>query len=143
MAIEEAGPRLLTERVSLPYELLLAAMPPRHVEFLEFFENLKAYHRTPEALCVHAGLDPAIPDMRMQEHDTLLWGSDRFVECYSGDELVVYGHWGDALMDESGWPQPRIGRCTIGLDTIASGVLTAIRLPDRRVFQSSRHLGDS
>jgi hypothetical protein len=29
---------------------------------------------------------------------------------------------------------------TIGIDTISHGVLTAIRLPDERVYQSGRYL---
>jgi hypothetical protein len=35
--------------------------------------------------------------------------------------------------------RPALRGRTIGLDTISHGVLTAIRLPDRRIFQSGRH----
>ena len=38
-----------------------------------------------------------------------------------------------------GWPAPMIVGRTIGVDTISHGVLTAVRLPDQRVFQSARH----
>jgi hypothetical protein len=34
---------------------------------------------------------------------------------------------------------PKVVANTIGIDTIAHGVLTAIRMPDRRVFQSGRY----
>jgi len=138
-ALEDAGPRLLTERVTLPYELLLEAMPAEHADF---FRNLDLYHRTPDALCVHAGLDPSIADINRQSRESLLCGAEGFPDGYLGDELVVYGHWGDAILDESGWPQPRFRGRTIGLDTISKGVLTAIRLPEMKVIQSRRSEGD-
>jgi hypothetical protein len=48
----------------------------------------------------------------------------------------VYGHWHNADLDANDWPHPRrIGR-TIGIDTIAHGVLTAIELPAGTVVQS-------
>lgn len=135
-AMAEAGPRLLTERVVVPYDMLLGVMPPEHIEF---FDSLKLFQRTPEALCVHAGLDPAIFNVEDQPREALLWGHEEFVERYRGDELVVYGHWNDGVVDVSGWPRPRIGKRTVGIDTIARGVLTAIQLPGRRVFQSAMH----
>jgi hypothetical protein len=52
---------------------------------------------------------------------------------------VVYGHWDNAVVDPSGWPQPLVIGDTIGIDTISHGVLTAIRMPDRRIFQSAKH----
>jgi hypothetical protein len=51
----------------------------------------------------------------------------------------VYGHWDNAALEADGWPAPKIVGRTIGLDTIAHGVLTAVRLPDQRVFQSARY----
>jgi hypothetical protein len=134
-ALEEAGPRLFTERVTLPYDLLLNAMPAEHAGF---FDRLELYCRTPHALCVHGGLDPSFPDINAQPREALLWGVDGFPENYRGDELVVYGHWGDAPVDPSGWPHPRFGTRTVGLDSISKGVLTAIRLPGMEVIQSRR-----
>jgi hypothetical protein len=52
---------------------------------------------------------------------------------------VLYGHRNNADVDSRGWPNPRIIGNTIGLDTIAHGVLTAMRMPDRTVFQSARY----
>jgi hypothetical protein len=43
------------------------------------------------------------------------------------------------VLDDDGWPAPRIVGNTIGIDTISHGVLTAIRMPERRIFQSTRH----
>ena len=58
---------------------------------------------------------------------------------YEGAEIVVYGHHNNATVTAGGLPQPAVLGRTIGIDTIAHGVLTAIRLPDRRLFQSARH----
>ena len=60
-------------------------------------------------------------------------------EDYRGVEIVAYGHFNNAELDHDGWPRPRVIGATIGLDTIAHGVLTAMRLSDRRLFQSTRH----
>jgi hypothetical protein len=65
------------------------------------------------------------------------------VERYRGPEVVVYGHWGDAQIDSEGWPLPRVGAHSIGIDTIAHGVLTAVRLPGRDVLQSGRYETES
>jgi serine/threonine protein phosphatase 1 len=140
LALEEAGPRLLIERVELPYGLLVEAMPPSHLGFLR---GLKLYHRTEDALCVHGGLDPAVSDVEDQPREALLWGTDGFLGGYSGDEMVVYGHWGNAVLDREGWPQPCRRNRTIGIDTISHGVLTAIRLPQMQVIQSARFGGDA
>jgi hypothetical protein len=50
----------------------------------------------------------------------------------------VYGHRNNAVVSADGWPSPAILGRTIGIDTISHGVLTAVRLPDGRVFQSAR-----
>ena len=135
-ALEDVGPRLLNERVALPYDLFFSTMPKSH---LDFFHTLQTYLRSPDAICVHGGLDPTILDLEQQPRDALLWGMDDFVQNYRGPDIVVYGHWGDARINSKGWPVPRIGAHTIGIDTIAHGVLTAIRLPGRDVWQSSRY----
>jgi hypothetical protein len=43
------------------------------------------------------------------------------------------------VVSDTGWPRLHLlPNNTIGIDTISHGVLTAIRLPDRRIFQSGR-----
>ena len=69
----------------------------------------------------------------------MIWGASNFPEGYDGAELVVYGHWNNAVLDANGWPAPAKVQRTIGIDSISHGVLTAIRLPDQRVFQSGRY----
>lgn len=134
--VRRLGERIVTERVALPYDLLFDAMPAEH---RAFFDGLAVWHRTADGVFAHGGCDPLAGRIESQPREALIWGSDDFADTYPGPEPLVYGHWNNADLDESGWPQPRVTGHTIGLDTIAHGVLTAIRLPDRRVFQSARH----
>ena len=98
-----------------------------------------AFHRGPDGLCVHAGLDPGVEHIEHQSDQALIWGVSGFPENYAGAEVVAYGHRNNAVLDAEGWPRPRLVGTTIGLDTISHGVLTAVRLNDRCVFQSGRH----
>jgi serine/threonine protein phosphatase 1 len=132
-AAKVAGAELYLNKCGLPYEVFFDILPPDHRQFLD---SLALSHRTADCLCAHAGVDPAKPFDEEHEARTLVWGVHSFPDRYMGTETVVYGHMNNAEIDESGWPQPRIVRNTIGLDTIGHGVLTAIRLPDRTLFQS-------
>jgi len=134
-AVEAAGPRLVLDRVALPYEAFLDAMPPEH---LAFFQDLKSFWRTADCVCVHGGLDPGRGSVEAQTREAMIWGPSRFLTDYIGPDVVLYGHWDNSDLDPNGWPLPAVGRASIGIDTISHGVLTAFRLPDRRVFQSDR-----
>jgi serine/threonine protein phosphatase 1 len=136
-ALEDAGPRLLTERVSLPYQAFFDVVPRAHLDFLQ---GLKLYHLSADAVCVHGGLDPGVSEVEAQPRETLLWGTDDFPEGYRGEDTVVYGHWDNASVNAEGWPEPRIRNHSIGIDTISHGVLTAVWLPDLRVVQSGRYV---
>lgn len=133
--LERAGMSLVTERVRIPYDIFFKEMPARHLSFLQ---NLKRCWRTSDAFCVHGGVDPHTADLTEQDTEVLLWGTDDFPAQYQGKDLIVYGHRNDAIITRSGGLGPNVADRTIGIDTISQGVLTAIRLPDRRVFQS-RH----
>jgi serine/threonine protein phosphatase 1 len=135
LALVDAGLSLYTGRIALPYDLFFDAMPSSHLQFLD---ELQLSFATEDCLCSHAGVAPALA-LEHQTANTLVWGSSDFPSAYRGATTIVYGHWNDAVLDERQWPQPNIRANTIGVDTIASGVLTAIRLPDRRVFQSAKH----
>lgn len=135
--LAELGPRVILEKVPLPYELFFNAIPAEHRAFLS---GLKPIFRTPEAIFVHGGIDPAGGKAEAQPIDHLIWGVDAFPDEYRGDDTIVYGHANNAVLDEKGWPHPRIVGRTYGLDTIAHGVLTALRLPDGAILQSRRHL---
>lgn len=108
-------------------------LPPHHVELLQ---NLVTYHRTPEALYVHGGLDPSIGSVERQDRESIIWGTGSFPGEYRGNEMIVYGHCGNAVLDDQGWPRPNRRTNSIGIDSIGTGVLTALRLPDHRVFRS-------
>lgn len=136
-ALGEAGLRLFLGTCALPYNVFFDAMPPSH---RAFFNELALCHETADCLCTHAGLDPTVATLAGQTPESLIWGHDGFPARYVGNVPVVYGHWNNADFDSAGWPRPRIEGTTIGIDTIAQGVLTAIRLPDRRVFQSARYV---
>jgi serine/threonine protein phosphatase 1 len=135
-AVAAAGPALFLERAALPYDLFFDVVPESH---MEFFESLLTHHEGPDCICAHGGLDPSGVPLENQSRNALLWGGDGFPEDYRGAEIVVYGHWNNAEVDLQRWPHPRILGRTIGLDTISHGVLTAMRLPDRHVFQSARY----
>lgn len=133
-ALTREGVRLLTERVPLPYERFFDAVPAAHLAFLD---ALVPGCRTPDVVCVHGGLDPLAGPLEAQEPHTLTWGDGAFPDAYDGADLVVYGHSNDAVVGPDGRPRPRVtnGRAW-GIDTIAHGVLTAVRFPDGLVLQS-------
>ena len=135
-AIEAAGRQIFFSREALPYQIFFDAMPKAHVSF---FESLAPYYRDADGICVHGGLDIGGAPLAMQSLDVLLGGGDGFPDDYFGAETVAYGHWDNSDLDAQGWPRPKIIGATIGVDTISHGVLTAVRLKDRQVFQSARH----
>jgi serine/threonine protein phosphatase 1 len=120
---------------ALPYDRFLTAMPASH---RDFFERLRLFHDTPDCFCSHGGLDPRIESLAAQGR-ALVWGGPGFPEEYDGSQPVVYGHHNNAVVGDDDWPRARVVGRTYGLDTIAHGVLTAVRLPGPRFFQSGRH----
>jgi len=121
----------------LPYDLFFAAVPRAH---LRFFQELRLYHQNSDGIYVHAGIDSRVP-LDKQTRDAVLfgWGDGGFPRKYTGKDIVLYGHRNNAELDESGWPHPRREGLTIGLDSSRHRVVTAMRLPDQRVFQSRRY----
>ncbi len=135
LAAEAAGPRLIGQEITLPYDEFLQAVPADH---LAFFHDLRLFHRAEGACFVHGGLDPGVSSLEEQKPQALIWGGPGFPTEYRGADTVVYGHWNNGRLDDAGWPSPAFEGATVGIDTIAHGVLTAFRLPDRQVFQSAR-----
>jgi serine/threonine protein phosphatase 1 len=135
--LRKLGPRLYTERVPLPYDAFFDAMPADH---LQFFKELKPYHRTDDVICAHGGVD-AGGALDSANQDTYVWGPAGFPEDYAGSAAVVYGHRDDALRIKGCPPAVRIGvNRTYGIDTVSQGVLTAICFPGATVVQSGRGL---
>ena len=135
-AVSEAGLLLYGRHCRLPYRLFFDTMPKAH---RVFFEGLLPYHQNEDCICVHAGLDPQVPRLEDQAVAALIWGARGFPDQYRGTATVAYGHWNSPAVNAQGWPTPKIIGSTIGLDTISHGVLTAMRLPDRQLFQSARY----
>ena len=135
-AATRAGARLYLEQCTLPYEAFFDSMPAAHVHF---FESLALSYQTADCICTHGGVDPRIDRLEDQGRFDLIWGTSGFPDGYVGDDVLVYGHRNNAAVGDNGWPAPRMVGRTIGIDTISHGVLTAIRLPDRHIFQSARH----
>jgi serine/threonine protein phosphatase 1 len=130
--------RAVASGLELPYRRFWEALPSDH---MAFFRNLRPSWETADCLCVHAGLNTRIARLDDQPLDAVVWGrgSGAFPRGYRGHKPVVYGHRNNAELGPTGWPLPlRVGR-TIGLDTSAHGVVSALRLPDDVLYQSARH----
>jgi serine/threonine protein phosphatase 1 len=92
------------------------------------YEDAHAYY-------VHAGLLPGLP-WSLTPDFLKLWGPKGFLgSAYDWGKLVVFGHWRQ--------PEPLVQSNKIGIDTGAfkTGILTALRLPDRQLFQVRRPIG--
>jgi serine/threonine protein phosphatase 1 len=137
-AAHGAGAALYLGGCELPYGLFFDAMPASH---RAFFERLRTFYQCDDCICAHAGIDPSYPIETPLTHPTksLVWGVREFPRHYGADQPVAYGHHNNAELDENDWPHPAIVGQTFGLDTIAHGVLTAMRFPDRQVFQSGMY----
>ena len=136
-AMSQAGIGLYGGWRKLPYEAFFDCVPTEHIRF---FEGLQLYHRTADCICTHGGVDPRLGGIEQQTRAALVWGASTFPNAYDGADLIVYGHRDTVTFDSKGWPAPRIVGRTIGIDTSSQGVLTAIRIPDRRLFQSVRYM---
>ena len=134
-AVANQGLHIYLDHPALPYEAFFDCVPEEHIRF---FEGLRHYHQSADCLCTHGGLDPRAGGVQEQPPQALIWGAGDFPGAYEGAEIVVYGHRNNAVLNADGWPAPSMAGRTIGIDTISHGVLTAIRLPDQRVFQSAR-----
>ena len=71
--IKKLGPKLILDHARLPYDLFFDAMPRKHIDFIK---SLKIYHRSPDGVCVHGGLDPASGPPEEQKTEDLIWGTD-------------------------------------------------------------------
>lgn len=135
-AVAAAGAAVYGDDCDLPYGDFFDAMPETH---LEFFETLGDRYQSGDCICVHGGVNPQVPGLRDQSRHDVIWGGPGFPDQYAGPETVLYGHRNNAVVDDEGWPSPRMAGRTIGIDTISHGVLTAFRWPDGHVFQSARY----
>lgn len=97
-----------------------------------WLEGTRFDYEDEHAYYVHAGVMPNRP-FSMTPNDFKMWGVDGFLESlYRWEKPVVFGHYH--------LPKPMVQPNKIGVDTGAwkSGVLTAVRMPDRQIFQAKK-----
>ncbi len=114
------------------------ALPPAHERF---YRNLAAYHVEGGYLFVHAGLSEKVLQsgdlgfaLRRSRFEDLLWNRSTAELPHNLGVTIIYGH--TPARDLSvRWNEP----FAIGIDTgaVYGGPLTALRLPDETVVQSS------
>ncbi len=119
-----------------PHEVATAPCPP---DLARLFGLLQPFWRVPDGafpelshgIWVHAGL---LPGQKPEEAhgETLLWVRDDFLNVTDpSGRLVIHGH--------TPFRSVRVLPDKIGIDTgaVFGGVLTALQLPQRRVFQAN------
>ncbi|WP_372369644.1 metallophosphoesterase family protein [Candidatus Uabimicrobium sp. HlEnr_7] len=136
---KKLGPKIFLQKdIIIPYyqTFFKEIMPQQH---LNFFLNLKGYYESEGLLCVHAGINQDRPLEEQQEQD-LLWSLPQdLLHTWRGEQTIVMGHQGTHEVYKSMWGKPIITEKVILLDTSCynTGVLSAIRFPDREVFQAA------
>ncbi|RKX62503.1 MAG: serine/threonine protein phosphatase [Thermodesulfobacteriota bacterium] len=98
-------------------------------EHLKFLRELKLYYETEDYIFVHAGLRPG-KELKEQSEEDLLWIRESFyLSEYKFPKIVVFGH--------TPFPAPLILEDRIGIDTgcVYGGALTAIELPEKKIYQ--------
>jgi serine/threonine protein phosphatase 1 len=101
-------------------------------EIGHFLEETLLDYEDANGIYVHAGLRPGLPPWRTSAM-AKMWGASDFIKSgYDWGKPVVFGH---VIYDE-----PLMQPNKIGIDTGAyeTGILTAVRLPDRALFQTHR-----
>jgi serine/threonine protein phosphatase 1 len=111
-------------------------LPKQHEKF---FQNLQIYHREGDYLFVHAGIGREATSetdiefaLRNFYPEDLLWDRTSFDLPHQLGVTIVFGHTPRPDF-EVRWNQP----FSIGIDTgaVYGGRLTAVRLPDEKIFQ--------
>ncbi|MDH4224027.1 MAG: serine/threonine protein phosphatase [Deltaproteobacteria bacterium] len=105
---------------------------------LAFFQHLERFWEDDQTLFVHAGVDPAVADMRRQNPQDLIWIRERFFRrghLWQGKE-IIFGHTPTQFMGL------RLGTVfkappLFGIDTgcVYGGRLTAMDSRTHQVFQ--------
>ena len=98
-------------------------------EHLRFLKELKLYYETDNYIFVHAGLRPG-KELKEQSEEDLLWIRESFyLSEYKFPKTIVFGH--------TPFPAPLILEDRIGIDTgcVYGGALTAIELPEKKIYQ--------
>jgi len=111
-------------------------LPDRH---LDFFNSLLPYFEGDDFIAVHAGLDPKIDNIEVQDGDSILWIRDKFFRCDKRwSKTVIFGHTPTFYMCRDSLIYDDAEKNIIGIDT---GVyygrpLVGLRWPDKKIFTS-------
>ena len=84
-AAREAGLRMYSGRVALPYERFFKQMPSAHLDLLG---SLWTFVRTDDVICVHGGVPVDNTPLEQAAQTDLVWGSSDFPHGYAGTENV-------------------------------------------------------
>jgi serine/threonine protein phosphatase 1 len=108
-------------------KMLKRSIPTAHVEF---FKSLPFFYETKDVYFCHAGVDLDKP-LKRQSPDDLLWIRKKFLlDVRPTPKLIVHGHTPVAAVE--------VERDRINIDTgcVYGGLLTALSLPGKKVYQS-------
>jgi serine/threonine protein phosphatase 1 len=109
--------------------MLQSHIPPSHAEF---FNALSYTYETPDFFFCHAGINLDKP-LGAQEKDDLIWIRRKFLQDpRPTPKLIVHGH--------TPVEQVVLTGDRIGIDTgcVYGGWLTALALPDKKIYQSKQ-----
>jgi serine/threonine protein phosphatase 1 len=109
--------------------VLQSHIPPSHAEF---YNGLATTFETPDYFFCHAGVNLDKP-LKDQEKDDLLWIRRKFLQDpRPTPKTIIHGHTPVEKVNLSG--------DRIGLDTgcVYGGFLTALRLPEKKIYQSKQ-----
>ncbi len=101
-------------------------------EHLMFFKQLLPYYETENYIFVHAGLKPGV-SITCQREEDLLWIRGEFIfSDFNFGKRVIFGHTSMKSF------MPYFDKNKIGIDTgaVYGGVLTAIMLPEEKIFNA-------
>ena len=116
--------------------IFFRSLPEPHRQFLS--GDLQMIHIDGDLVCAHAAIDPRLP-LAGQPPSTLLWERPwELLKSWSGPQTLVLGHTPTHLVNPAFRGRPLLTPYLILADTgvYETAVLTAIRWPDRTVFQS-------
>jgi len=134
---ELAAGKPIDQQLVQTAERLRQAMPKEHIQF---FGSLELFFKEGPYLFVHGGINMKLPWEEQSEED-LLWTDGRKLRGHwKGPETLIVGHKPTHRVADEFWGKPILDDYLIMVDTGSgkTGVLTAVSLPDRQVFQA-RH----
>lgn len=99
-------------------------------EHIQFYKSLLPLYQTDDYIFVHGGLKPGLAIENQSEEDLFWIRGDFIFSDYNFGKKVIFGHTPSKTF------LPYFDKYKIGIDTgaIYGGVLSAIMLPDEKIF---------